>query len=499
MRKIVQEYPENNVIEWVTEAIFYQIFPDRFARSENNRNTLPLEAWESPPTHHGFKGGTMEGIMNRLDYLTDLGVNVLYLTPIFSSPANHRYHTSDYFTLDPLLGNQQTFDKFVTSCHKEGIRIILDAVFNHCGRGFYPFVHCAENGDQSPYRDWFLINRFPLTPYNSPKGQHGYHAWWDIPALPKLNIKNRDVRNYLWDVATYWISKDIDGWRFDVPDEMKDRRFWQTLRKRVKKIAPDAYLTGEVWFDASYWLKGDIFDGVMNYQLTKACYGFFIGDTINTGEMEKTPFRIIEPINAENFAKKVTDNFQKYPFPCVFHQMNLLGSHDIARFRTLSNNDPTAYHLAFLFLTTIPGAPSIYYGDELGITGGHDPGCRGAFPRDISTGDRSTHVLVKKLISLRKRLTPLTKGSFSILYAGKKTILYLRERKGNRILIAINAGIEKEILSLEKTEISSNMIESILFSTDDSIKIPDNRQNRYCLTIPARSGTIYQLKSVPVA
>ena len=184
---------------WVADAVFYQIFPDRFASSERVAKPGTLEPWDTPPTTYGFKGGDLLGIVDHLDYIAGLGVNALYLNPIFASASNHRYHTYDYYSVDPLLGGDAAFRELLDACHARGIRVVLDGVFNHSGRGFWPFHHVVENGAASPYVDWIFVDRQALAagkslrPYPGPResGRLGYEAWWGLPALPKLNADQR--------------------------------------------------------------------------------------------------------------------------------------------------------------------------------------------------------------------------------------------------------------------------------------------------------------------
>ena len=227
--------------DWIKDAIFYQIFPDRFARSERvSKQDLRLEKWDSPPTVYGFKGGNLLGIAEHLDYLEELGINTLYLNPITASASNHRYHTYDYFHIDPLLGGDAAFRELLDAAHARNIRIIPDGVFNHASRGLWQFHHVLENGAGSPYVDWFHFNPEFLRggkkwgAYPSPDQQHmlnngvssyealGYQAWWNLPALPKLNTQTAAVREYLLDCAVYWVKFGADGWRLDVPAEIND-------------------------------------------------------------------------------------------------------------------------------------------------------------------------------------------------------------------------------------------------------------------------------------
>src|SRR5919108_6691169 len=190
--------------EWVKHAIFYQIFPDRFARSDRLIKPTNLEPWDSDPTTFGFKGGDLLGVVEHLDYLQDLGITAIYFNPIFQSAANHRYHTYDYYQVDELLGGNERFRTLLDEAHRRNIRVILDGVFNHASRGFYQFHHILENGANSPYVDWFVINGFPVNAYREDQAPN-YAAWWNLHALPKFNVKTPAVREFLWDVARYWI------------------------------------------------------------------------------------------------------------------------------------------------------------------------------------------------------------------------------------------------------------------------------------------------------
>ena len=201
-----------------------------------------------------------------MDYLVDLGINAIYLNPIFSSAANHRYHTFDYMQVDPLLGGNAALRELLDEAHRRDIRVVLDGVFNHASRGFWPFHHILENGSNSPYLDWFLIQGWPLRPYHSnAKRPPNYQCWWNLPALPKINIKNPGARKYILDVARHWVEFGIDGWRLDVPEDIDDPPFWRDFRKVVKGANPEAYIVGEIWHLAQEWLEGDRFDAVMNY------------------------------------------------------------------------------------------------------------------------------------------------------------------------------------------------------------------------------------------
>jgi cyclomaltodextrinase / maltogenic alpha-amylase / neopullulanase len=436
--------------EWVKDAVFYQIFPDRFACSAGVEKPHNLEPWEAPPTTHGFKGGDLLGVVEHLDYLTDLGVDALYFCPIFQSAANHRYHTYDYYQVDPILGGNAAFKILLDEAHRRGIRIVLDGVFNHASRGFYQFNHTLENGAASPYLDWFIFDGFPLHAYDD-LGPAGYQAWWDLKALPKFNHANPQVREFLLGVAQYWIEQGVDGWRLDVPGEIDDDDFWREFRRRVKAKNPDAYIVGEIWHRADRWLVGDQFDAVMNYQFTRACLGFFIDlDEDTRAFTSGHGYGAIEPYDAGQFAQLLEDVLAWYPSAIAYAQMNLLDSHDTARFLTIAKGDKSALQLAYLTMMTYPGAPMIYYGDEVGMQGGKDPDCRRAMNWQPSTWDHDLRARVKQYIALRKKYTALwRRGAYAHLYAQDKVYVFARQHDQQTVIVGVNAGTRAARLDLD--------------------------------------------------
>ncbi len=398
----------NGFPDWVQDAVFYQIFPDRFARSERAAKPGNLEAWDAPPTVHGYKGGDLLGVVEKLDHLTELGVNALYLNPVFASGANHRYHTQDYFRVDPLLGGDAAFDELIKAAHERGMRVVLDGVFNHASRGLLQFHDLLENGPASPYVDWFHVNRFPLNAYGG--GPLGYAAWWGLPALPKFNVDNPAVREFLWRVGEFWLERGVDGWRLDVPNEIDDDAFWQEFRRRCRAVNDEAYLVGEIWTGAERWLRGDIFDGVMNYPVTRAIFGL-VGRELNSEEIAKSGLDGAEPLDAAGFAKRVETLLGAYPRGAVYSQLNLLGSHDTPRVLTSLGEDVAALRQAWLLLFALPGAPCVYYGDEIGLTGGHDPHCRAGMPWERrDTWDDDLLGFMRRLIRVRNEQPALRRG-----------------------------------------------------------------------------------------
>lgn len=410
---------------WVPDSIFYQIFPDRFANGDPDNDPPNVVPWGTPPTLHGFQGGDLRGIIRRFDYLLELGVNALYLNPIFSSPSTHRYNTTDYYQIDPKLGTLADFRALLDLAHRNDMRVILDGVFNHCGRGFFAFVDVLENEAESPYRDWFHIKRFPLDAYTPGEAQH-YLGWWNHKSLPKFNTDNPRVRRYILDVARYWIEQGADGWRLDVPNEIDDDGFWEEFRQVVKSANRDAYLLGEIWTIDPRWANDKHFDGLMNYPFRDALLRLLYAGTLDM----------------PHFIEKIEGLLSAYPRENVYAMYVPLGSHDTERLFTKVEGNVDKIKLAFLLQMAYPGAPAVYYGDEIGLAGGKDPDCRRAFPWDRSEWNLELHHWVRTLIHLRKRYPALRRGEYKRLFADPNNghFAFARILGEEKILVAINAS-----------------------------------------------------------
>lgn len=436
----------NQVPEWVKSSVFYQIFPDRFAYTAT-KNTIEgkYENWSQKPTPFSYKGGNLRGVIDKLPYFQELGVNALYLTPIFQSTSNHRYHTHDFYQIDPILGTMDDFQELLKKAHDRNIKIVLDGVFNHASRGFYYFNDVLENGEDSPWKDWFYIRKFPLNPYG--EGDCGYECWWDLPALPKLNHNNPDVREYFMRVGEFWIRQGIDGWRLDVPHEIEVDGFWEEFRQRVRAINSEAYLLGEIWADASSWLQGDRFDAVMNYELLELIIQFIAGENVDRNLLHEN-HQSLGKLSAKEFSSNLKDIMSKYPWENTLSQYNLLGSHDVARFLSMTNQDKKLFVLANLLLFCLPGVPSIYYGDEVGLTGGRDPDCRKGFP-DESHWDKDIFESMKSIIALRQKHPALQKGVIKNIHPlNQKSFSFTRQSDEEQIICIFNASDTLEKISL---------------------------------------------------
>jgi len=427
--------------DWVKDAVFYQIFPDRFARSPALAGSRPtnLEAWDTLPTSHGYKGGDLLGVAEHFDHIQDLGATAVYFCPIFQATANHRYHTHDYYVVDPLLGGNAAFRKMLDEAHRRGLRVVLDGVFNHVSRGFFYFNSVLENEKASPYLDWFTVHNFPLNAYDETRPP-GYSAWWGIRALPRLNTDNPTVREYIMRVAEYWARQGIDGWRLDVPQEITAPGFWEEFRTRVKAINHEAYIVGEIWSEATPFLQGDRFDGVMNYLFAAATLAFAGAGRVVPAMAEGRGYNPTEPMPGTTYAERLNWILGLYPWEIQLTQLNLLDSHDTARAITLCGGDAASVRLATMLLMTFPGAPCIFAGDEIGQPGGlPDWDTRRTFPWDRpETWHQDVLAYHRDLIALRRAHRPLRRGTFQNLYADADTIVFARRFSGDVLIVAAN-------------------------------------------------------------
>ncbi|WP_442599140.1 alpha-glycosidase [Neobacillus sp. D3-1R] len=407
----------------IKDTVWYQIFPERFANGDEKWNppgTLPWGSAEPTPTN--FFGGDLEGVIKNIDYLSELGITGIYFTPIFKAHSNHKYDTIDYLEIDPQFGDNETFKRMVKVCHEKGIKIMLDAVFNHSGFYFPQFQDVLENGENSRYKDWFHVKEFPLVTEPRPN----YDTFAFTPFMPKLNTENPEVKEYLLEVGRYWVREfDIDGWRLDVANEV-DHAFWREFRQEVKKIKPDLYILGEIWHDSMPWLRGDQFDAVMNYPFTTNILNLFAKETI-------TPKEFVENMNTV---------LHMYPKNVNEVAFNLVGSHDTPRILTECKDDLRKVKLIYSIMLTFIGTPCIYYGDEIGLTGEQDPGCRKCMEWDVSKQNRDLFNHVHKLIKLRKD-NPLLANEGELTFIPSdyhdKCIAYTKSNGSKTFIVVVNS------------------------------------------------------------
>jgi cyclomaltodextrinase len=436
--------------QWVKDAIFYQIFPERFANGDTSNDPSHVEPWGAQPKPDNFFGGDLQGVIDHIDHLKELGINAIYFTPIFEATTNHKYDTIDYMKVDPHFGDNELVKKLVRVCHENGIKVLLDAVFNHSGYHFPPFQDVVKNGEKSAYVDWFYVQDFPIQTDPRPN----YLSFAFEPKMPKLNTEHPKVKEYLLHVARYWIEEvGIDGWRLDVANEV-DHQFWREFRQVVKDANPEAYILGEIWHNSLPWLRGDQFDAVMNYPVTNTTLDFFCKDTIDANQF-------MSEIDAMNV---------NYPLQVNEVAFNLLDSHDTSRLLTICNEDQKKLKLAVTFQLTYLGAPCIYYGDEIGLTGGHDPDCRKTMIWDEEKQDRELFDFYKQMISLRKEYPALRTGSFTFLSAekGAKQVAYERKDSADHFIIVMNAANDSTSLQVDAPKASwLNVLSEDTLETDD--------------------------------
>ncbi len=424
--------------QWTQNRIQYQIFPDRFYRSETQNNSLQFSNWDCQPTNHNFFGGDLWGITEKLDYLIDLGINMIYLNPIFQSASNHRYHTYDYFQIDPLLGGNKAFETFLNKCHQSDIKVILDGVFNHVGRGFFAFHHLLECEKESPYINWFHAPDFPLNAYETHSSPN-YQAWFNLHPLPKLNHNHPDVSQYIIDVGRYWLNFGIDGWRLDVPEEISFD-FWKRFCKEMRLSHPDCYIVGEVWADeiqnsSTDWIQPELFNAVMNYGLTGAIISYLIGNELNQDLIKGQSHVFSNELNTSEMKVRLTHLNQIRSNENRHHQMNLLDSHDTARFIRLAHQNTDLCQLAYTLLFAFPGIPSLYYGSEVGLDGGRDPDCRRPMPWNDQSYNKNLLNHIRRLIQLKKTRPEWQTGSFEVLDLtdNSDTLLFKRSLDSKQI------------------------------------------------------------------
>ena len=412
------------VPEWVKDAVVYNIFPDSFASGKCRIAGTSQPRQFGGQTLRGRLGGTLEGVTRNIDYLKNLGINCVYLNPIFAAGEYHKYDLLDYYHADPCFGGDGAFREMVEALHAANIRVIIDGVFNHCGWHFFAFEDVLKNQERSPYKDWFYDLTFPVRRPETAEELPDYACFAYERMMPKLNTANPEVRKYFCDVGAYWVREyHIDGWRLDVASEVNDG-FWRAFREAVKGVDPEALLIGEVWESAGHWLRGDMFDSTMNYDFRKHCRAFFAEKRIDAAE----------------FSGRVTDMLMRYRLQMLPAQLNLLDSHDVSRFLSLCGGDTAGYRLAVLFMMCFVGMPTIFYGDELGVQGIREEEYRAPMPWE--TGNLSLLAFFRKAIAMRHALAPLREGDFRVLSAetGSRVFCFRRCIEKESVTVAINAG-----------------------------------------------------------
>lgn len=458
---------ELKIPEWVKDAVFYQVFPDRFANGDMGNDPRGTQTWGSRPENEGMMGGDLQGVTQRMGYLKSLGVNALYLNPIFTAPSNHKYNTADYEHVDEDFGGDAAFKDMVDVAHRNGVKVMLDGVLNHVSHQHKWFRDVREKGPKSEFFDRFSVHNHPISYTRDADGvlrSNDYKSWWNYATLPELKVDNPKVREYFLTgkdaIVKKWLRDGkIDGWRMDVADDTNfTPDYWRTARREIKATNPDAYMVAENWKDAGSMLQGDQFDGTMNYQyFTFPSIEFF-------GEKK---------ISTDAFVKRLENGYSTEAKHGAF---NILGSHDTARFVTQAGGDWYRQRPAAIFQMTYIGAPVIYYGDELGMAGGKDPDSRRGMewdnvpvnrtkPADAHTYQPTATVtdaangvaltrkaqaeqvftLYQRLIATRNAEPALRRGEFQVLstHNDDSTLAYRRHVAGNDrdAIVAINNNV----------------------------------------------------------
>lgn len=458
-----------DVPDWAKGAVIYQIFPERFADGDPELTPEPRAPWGTPPDNYVYQGGDLIGVRKRLDHLVSLGVDCIYLNPIFPAPSTHKYDAYDFRRVDPGFGGDDALAALVEAAHAKSIRVILDASFNHVHPSFFAFDDIKQNGADSAYAEWFVVHDHPVRikyrPHidvteryrwylerletltglpvvtvddAGPPAEPTYDAWYGVPTMPRVDLQHPAARRYFLDTARHWLeSFDIDGFRMDVTRYV-DADFWDDFRRVCKEAKPDAYLLCEIFGDASPWLEGGRFDATMNYVFRQLAVDFFARRQVDA------------PLLAGGIARMLA----MYPGPTSHVNQNLLGSHDVARFLTEAGDDEKALRLATVLQFTLPGAPGLYYGDEVGMTGGEDPGQRGAFPWDDPASWLGTQLrTVQELSSLRRSTPALRAGDWRLVTASGRLIAYARHLDGETIITIINDDDERAVVDHQATTV----------------------------------------------
>ena len=486
---------KNQPPKWIKQQTFYQIFPDRFCQGnidiavqtgeylyQGGQHAIIAKQWATPVAVAGhdstgaseFYGGDLKGIHNKLDYLQNLGISALYINPIFTSPSNHKYDTTDYLNVDPHFGSNQEFAELTADIHARGMKIILDAVFNHTscehpwfGR-YQDFANSAYNRPDSPYRDHYI---FADKVKNE---QDSYIAWNAIDTLPKLNFLNEQVQNYIYKAETsalkYWLKApyNIDGWRFDVIHMLgegnsayNNAHYVKAFRESAKAVNQDAYIVGEHFYEATQWLQGEQEDGAMNYYgFAHPVRAFFAGLDI--------AYHTIE-IDAEELDIWLAESRAKIPWLNQLAQLNQLDSHDTMRFINQLQGDEKRLKAASMMLFSYPGTPCLYYGTEVALQGGLDPDNRRCFPWHELDENSNIFTFYQQLIALRKNRQELQEGSYQTLYAQNRCFAFARYYQGQSSIYAVNLDQKPHSFIFDQIALMSK---ATSFSGFDSLQQP---------------------------
>ena len=490
-----EDFKRHLVPDWVYGGVMYQIFPERFNYSDTNSLFEEKVEWGSTPKRLEFQGGDLYGIIDKLDYIQNLNVNILYLNPIFLSGSTHRYDTWDHFKVDPKLGGEKALEKLIDELHARKMKIIFDTSLNHVHPKHFAFQDIIKNGEKSKYKDWFTIYEYPVhlkhRPHlyentykvgwdgnekeykqylektfleteipvkniddDGPIVEPSYKSWWGVPDMPKINYSCEDARKWALDVTAFWINNfNIDGWRMDVAKEI-DLLFWKDFRKIAKDSNQNVLLFSEIFGDTSQWLQGDMFDGTMNYSFRESMVDYFATKRMNISE----------------FSDSLANLYFMYSFKALSSCQNLLSSHDVKRFLNRCSDDSSIYGPIFM-QATFPGIAGIYYGDEIGLSGGDEPNNREAFPwEDETSWNLEIQEYIKEIMYLKTTNEILKFGNFELLKNVNDAIIFRRSLNGKSLLCIFNRNKKQRNI-----KISSNANNIDLIFGDSDIKLVENK------------------------
>ena len=498
-------YQRHSIPDWVYGSVMYQVFPERFANGRSEINPENTVEWGSVPTRLDFQGGDLYGVIDKLDYIESLGVNILYLNPIFLSGSTHKYDSWDHFKVDPTLGGDDGLRDLISNCHDRNIKVILDCSLNHVHPRHFAFQDIVKNGENSEYKNWFTIFDYPVRLIHRPHlyantykvGWDGneeeykrylektfdetkvpvevrdddgpivepsYKAWWGVPDMPKVNFESKEARQWALDVTKHWIENfDIDGWRMDVAKEL-DFSFWKEFRDIAHKANKDTLLISEIFGDTSQWLQGDRFDGTMNYSFREAMTDYFATKRINNKE----------------FADSLANLYSMYSFEALSSCQNLLSSHDVKRFLNRCGNEEDGILGAIFLQATFPGIAGIYYGDEIGLGGADDPFNREPFPWHSEESWNSTILdYTKKLMNIKKSSSIFKYGRFELLDDNEQFVAFRRILKDESMLCIINRSKSNDDFNIISNAHSVNVIHGDCAANLDQgmIRITNNDGN----------------------
>lgn len=435
MRNVHISGSQSDHLDWFRQGVLYQIFPDRFAR-EVNGEERGLENWDNLPTRENFFGGNFKGIQSKTDYLNELAIKNIYFTPIFKAPANHRYDTSDYLELEPLLGNEEEFKSLVGELKKSNVGVVLDAVFNHCGEEFPPFQKALQ-GDESS-RKWFQ--------FDGPKNE--YQTVGGAQMMPQLNTANDEVFDYFVKVMRKWDSFGIRGWRLDVPWKT-ETGFFDRVKQELKPLSSNKLWIAEAWW---LWNLMQYSESIMNYHARNR-----ILDFVHRHHAD-----------AEDFIIDLLQWTSQWNDPSLI--LNVVGSHDTPRLLNMCDGDKVDALFSLALNMMIPGVPMLYYGDEIALPGENDPDCRRTFPEILSTEETQFLSKVKTFTKLRASHKSLSHGSFDSIHLRNHALVFKRSYADCEIFLAINTNYRVEAFKTT-LDLEWNVIEGKVKNEDGIIEL----------------------------